>query len=204
MVKRRMLACLLVVGLALLMVVPSLYAAEYKADFKEWKTLRGKWKVDGDAYENSDTTDTNTNAYFALAQDGTEFVYEWTVTFGKTTDPTWGPIAGLHFLCSDYKDPNNNRGNSYLVLQDKINYKIYKTTFGNLVSIKSFPLTAKSGDTYSFRVEFNSKTGLMKLYRDGKFIGEWQDPAPIKSGKYISLRTNCTVVTYKDLKVTAK
>lgn len=177
------------------------YAEEYKADFSKWKSVSGKWKVLDGGYENSDVVLGNTNSYMELKQEGTEFVYEWTIELGKTTFE-WGPAVGMHILCSEATSPN--RGKSYLIFQDDRAVRVYKADGNSLPEVLTINLSSKVGETHTYKVEFNTKTGLMKVFRDGKEIGQWRDLMPIKSGNFISARTNGTFATYKDVTVTMK
>jgi hypothetical protein len=177
------------------------YAEEYKADFSKWKQVSGKWKVVDGGYENSDVALGNTNSYVELKQEGTELVYEWTIELGKTTFE-WGPAAGMHILCSEAT--SSNRGKSYLIFQDDRAVRVYKADGSSLPEVLTINQSSKVGETYKYKVEFNTKTGVMKVFRDGKEIGQWRDLMPIKSGNFISARTNGTFATYKDVTVTMK
>jgi hypothetical protein len=204
MLKKKLTLCTIITLLALLMLVPSLYAQEIKVDFDNFKTVSGSWKTVNGGYQNIDISSGNSNAYMELAQEGTELIYEWTITFADTT-LGYGPCAGMHFLADDAT--MNQRGNSYCVFQDKTHIRVYKPVKSNqssLGKIIDFPAPAMVGDTHTYKVEINTKTGDMKFFRDGKLIGQYKDSAPYTSGKYISLRTGGTVATFKDIKVTVK
>jgi|LSQX01.1.fsa_nt_gb hypothetical protein len=185
-----MITCLLVSAQAL--------AAEIKPD--EFKSVVGTWSVEGDVIKNTDLSSANTNAYASVAQSGEVLTYEWTVKFNSTTF-SLGPAAGMHILANEAT--SNNRGNSYLVFQDKEFIRLYRASGGSLPKVNDYATPVVSvGDKLTYKVVFNTKTGLMQIYRDGELIGTYTDPAPFKSGSYISLRTNGTAAEFSNIKVT--
>jgi hypothetical protein len=204
MFKSRLMVCLTVTLLVLLTMVPSLYAEEIKVDFDKFKAHAGAWQVVDGGYKNTDTRSSNGNAYMELSQKGTELTYEWTVTFGNTT-VGFGPAAGLYFLCSEATSAQ--RGNAYGIFQDGTHIRVYKPRAvepGNLGKVTQFEAPTKVGETHTYKVEVNTKTGLFKFFRDGKLLGEYKDSAPYTTGKYISFRTGGTEATFKDVKVVMK
>lgn len=44
-------------------------------------------------------------------------------------------------------------------------------------------------------------SGKLEIWRDGVFVGNWTDPAPLQNGSYLSLRTNTTDASFDDLAV---
>jgi hypothetical protein len=160
----------------------------------------GEWKVVDGGYQNTDMEPVNSNAYMELKQEGDEFIYEWTVEYLETTFGA-GPAAGMQILCSDGKA--EERGNSYLVFQDKACLRVYKSQNNVLGKAADLPCITEVGKTYTYRVVYTPKKGFMEFFRDGEKVGVYRDiNSPIKSGQYISLRTNGTNAIFKDVKVT--
>jgi hypothetical protein len=182
-------------------LVPSLaFAAEIGSD--QWKSQVGTWSFSDTAIKNTDTGSSNTNAYAAVAQSGEILTYEWTVKFVSTTF-SMGPAAGMHILADDATA--SNRGNSYLVFQDQNFIRLYRAAAGSLPKVGDLATPAVSaGDTFSYKVVFNTRTGLMEIFRNNELMGTYTDSAPFKSGSHISLRTNGTVAEFSQIKVTQK
>jgi hypothetical protein len=167
----------------------------------DWTPVVGAWEISGNAYKNTDTTSNNTIASAAVEQSGKEITIQWTCTFGPT-DFSMGPAAGVHFLASEADSPL--RGVSYLVFQDQNFIRLYKA-FGSLMKTGDLPTPpVEPGQTFTYKVVFNTETGLMTVYRDGQEMGAYLDASPIQSGGYISLRTNGSVAEFKDVSVSVK
>lgn len=166
-----------------------------------WESVVGDWKAIDGALVNSDGVAGNTNAFAEVEQEGKILTYEWTVDFKDTTF-SLGPAAGLHILSDDAKEAQ--RGNSYLIFQDKAFIRLYKSSGGRLAKVSEFPVVAALGETHKYRVEFNTSSGVMKIFRDGAEVGTWTDSSPLKSGRYVSVRTNGTIAMFRDIAVTCK
>lgn len=164
----------------------------------DWTSVTGEWQLQ---LVNADPRSANTNAYAAVDQSGTRLVYEWTVRFESTTF-SLGPAAGLHIMADD--GASDVRGNSYLVFQDAEFIRLYKAQGGRLNKVGDLPATAAVGETHTYRVEYNSESGRMEIYRNGERVGEWTDSAPLKDGKFISVRTNGTIAVFSNITVTSE
>lgn len=204
MLKNRLTLCALVTLLAVLFLVPNIHAEEVKVDFTKFKPAVGVWKVVDGGYQTADMGSNNGNAYMELKQEGTELIYEWTIEYADADIAKFrmAPAAGMHILCSE--GPSNTRGNSYCIFQDSDFIRVYKSTPTSLPKVTEFPAKAAKGETHTYRVEVNTKNGLLKFFRDGKELGQYRDLMSIKNGKYISLRTNYTNAIFKDIKITMK
>lgn len=198
--KRSLFFVVLMLGLVLAQGFAA--AAEFKIGVNDWTPVVGSWSVSGSAYKNSDTTSNNTIAYAAVEQSGTEITVQWTTTFGPTAF-SMGPAAGMHLMASEASSAQ--RGISYLVFQDQNYIRIYKSSGSSLAKTGDLPTPiVEPGQTFTYRVVFNTKTGLLTVYRDGKEMGTYLDPSPIQSGSFISLRTNGSVAEFKDVIVMTK
>jgi hypothetical protein len=55
--------------------------------------------------------------------------------------------------------------------------------------------------TYNCRTTYNPSTGWIRVFINGQFVSEWQDPTPLTQGNSISLRTGGCEATFDDIKV---
>ena len=164
----------------------------------DWTSVTGGWELQ---LVNADQRSANTNVYAAVDQSGGRLVYEWTVRFESTTF-SLGPAAGMHIMADD--GASDVRGNSYLVFQDAEFIRLYKAQAGRLNKVADLPAKAAVGETHSYRVEYHSDSGRMEIYRNGELAGEWTDSAPLKDGKFISVRTNGTIAVFSNIAVTSE
>lgn len=157
----------------------------------------GDWRVEGGSLKILDQSIWNTNAWFEKVQAGRKITYVWQMEF-LATSAAWGPAGGLHILASDPTD--YSRGVSYLIFQDGEAVRIYKARY-DLNEMASFPVGARTGATYRYKVIVDTEEGRISVWRDDVWLGEWKDPEPITSGKYISVRTNRTSVVVQGIDV---
>lgn len=196
---KRNFATVLLVGM--FVVTAGVFAAASEVSLDAWTSLAGDWKVEGNTYINGDGNHANTRASATVDQTGETLTYRWTIDFGATTF-SLGPAAGMHILSDNGTEVQ--RGNSYLIFQDSEFIRLYKAGFGALNKVTDFPVGAKAGDVHTYRVDFNTTTGLMQVFRNDELVGEWMDPLPLKSGQFISVRTNGTIAAFSDIHVTVK
>jgi hypothetical protein len=191
----------LFLSLALLVVLVSSSVA-FAANIApgQWIVSSGEWRIDGDTIISESPSNTNTNAYMQLAQIGPMMTYEWTVKFGETT-VAFGPAAGMHFLGNDAT--NAFRGISYCVFQDKTFIRLYRTTGSALGKVGDFPTPEVSvGDVHSYKVTFDTTTGLLTIYRNGELVGSWTDKEPL-TGNVVSLRAGGSVAEFSNVRITS-
>ena len=201
----------LVVGFTVLIVLTmSALAADtliYEANFNKndakkvkWLPGEGEWEIEKDTMVNYDIMSLDTNIYQELEQfsDGT-YIYEYKVTYLESGNE-YAPAAGLHFMASDGETAN--RGDSYLVFQDNNSMQLYRSIAGSMYNVTLVPgFGAVVGDTSVIRTEYNTKTGLIKVYLNDTLVIEFADTDPIMDGIAISFRTNGTVAAYDYVKV---
>ena len=201
------------IGILLLMLALAVFslAADvliYEANFDktdskkvDWMPVSGEWDIFNGKMVNYDVNHNNTNIYQELEQFGAGvFIYEYKfIPENKTKDFT--PAAGLHFMASDGE--NASRGDSYLIFQDANETQIYRSRNGLLGSaiVQKPGFGCTLGKESVVRVEYDNTTGLIVVNVNGKKIAEWTDNVPLKDGLFISLRSNCTEVSYDYVKV---
>ncbi len=191
----------LFLGLTLLvMLVSSSVAFAATISPGQWIVYSGDWRIEDGSIISESPSNTNTNAYMELAQIGPIMTYEWTIKFGETS-VDFGPAAGMHFLGNDAT--NSFRGVSYCVFQDRTFIRLYRTTGSALGKVGDFPTPEVSvGDVHSYKVTFDTNTGVLTIYRDGELIGSWTDSDPL-TGNIVSLRAGGTVAEFSDVRITS-
>lgn len=170
-------------------------------NFREgWKMPRGKWTIAADGeITQTDTKDTTANAYTSIPQSGRlEYRLKQRYLAGKSACTTI-------FFMSD-AGARLERGNSYLVadaLDDKgvAEVSINKVTNDRPRSMKKFVVDPINGQWIDLRITYDAGTGVIEVTRNGKVVGSWTDPDPIKTGKDVSLGTCLTKAAFRDVQV---
>lgn len=202
------LALLAVAG-SLLVLAGAVQAAEpvviLDEEFDEmpsdWIPVSGDWGVENGQLINYDMYETVTNIFFPVEQQGRVLTYEWEVRM-QDAMAAWAPLAGVHFLADSGEE--GNHGNSYFLFQASTVLKLYKSVDNSLVAAWEIPeYAAQLGQTYRFRVLFNTETGLMQVYLNDELVKEWTDPEPIQSGQFVAFRTNSTQAGFSHLRISA-
>lgn len=155
----------------------------------EWTVSTGTWAVANGEYNQSNTTEVNTNSYRSYSQAGRQY-YRWKVTFNSSS-----AMAGMHIMASS--GTLYNRGNSYLIWQSSTVIRLYESINDVLYTQWNFNFTAQSGETHIYEVLYDN--GRLDIWRDGKYVGNWIDGTPLTTGAYISLRTNSTAADFDDV-----
>lgn len=161
----------------------------------DWAAVSGSWSVTAKQYVQTNSTNSNTNTSRSLGQEdwATMFYYSWDVSFQQK-----GTSAGMHILASD--DDLAQRGNSYLIWQYNSGIRIYETINDILYTRATFSnFTAAVGTTYKYEVEYYFDSGLIKVWRNGVYVGSWTDATPRQSGQFISLRTDKTEARFDNI-----
>ncbi|MFZ1599470.1 MAG: RHS repeat-associated core domain-containing protein [Anaerolineae bacterium] len=169
----------------------------YLEDFSDgqaqgWTASSGTWAVTSGGYRQS-ATSSNTNANLAFGQTAA-LNYEWTATY------TSGTSAGLYLFASAASGAE--RGNSYRIWQDATHVRIYENA-GNVATLRvSFAAANAAGQTHSYKVSYDPLTGRFDLWRNGGSLGAWTDTTAVKSGSFVSLRTDGANVLFDNLTFT--
>lgn len=171
----------------------------FEDNASSWTVVTGTFNYTGSAYEMTDISEQNSNAYMNVTQSsGNTYLFEWdqTITSNQSSQR-----AGLHFFCSDPTLPN--RGDSYFIYlrenDDKAQiYSVTNDVFNLEVDV---PLVINAGQTYNCKTTYNPSNGMIELYVDDNFVSSWQDPAPLTSGVAASFRSGGCAVTFDNLHI---
>ncbi len=162
-----------------------------------WTIQTGTWNVQNGVFVQSDETLSNTNLYTPLQQDSNfTYLFHWKMNIaGSGTNRR----AGLHFFCDD--PTLSNRGNSYFVYYrvDHNTVQIYRVTNNTWTLQAQGNATIDPNRWYDCKVIYNPQSGLIQAYLNDSLITQWIDPAPLKSGIALSLRTGNALVQYDSI-----
>jgi hypothetical protein len=165
-----------------------------------WKMPRGKWVVASDTeIEQNDNKDGVSNAYKAFPQSGKmEYRLKEKYFGGKSACTT------IYIMCDDGE--KTERGNGYLIA-DALNEKghaeitVLKVTNDKTKEMKKLASSPVNGQWIDLLITFDSDTGNLEVTRNGKVLGSWTDPDPIKEGKDFSIGTCMTKAGFRDIQV---
>lgn len=190
----------------------AVYDEDGFVELTDWTTsgddeVKGTWTVfddDGFRMSQTDADEGVTNAFIQWSQQGPRIVYEWSMTFESELESD--DAGGLHFLAADKRPSKGGgyNGDSYLVFQRATNINVFRYEAGNStphddISFRDVP--AAEGETHRYRVIMHIDTGVIEVYRNGEFIGDWVDDDPIQSGQFIAARTKNAAVTYSNIRI---
>ncbi|HHV54834.1 MAG TPA: hypothetical protein GXX55_05230 [Firmicutes bacterium] len=179
-----------------------LYSEEFDTMPAGWVPVEGDWGIENGQLVNYDTYSTLTNIYFPIEQKGKVLIYEWEVSMYDAVS-SWAPLAGVHFLADSGED--GNHGNSYFLFQASTVLKLYKSENNKLVAQWDMrEYAAVVGETYRFKVIFDTTTGKMQVYLNDELVKEWVDPNPIPSGSFVAFRTNNTKAGFSYLRISVQ
>lgn len=164
------------------------------------KMVRGKWVVVGETeIEQHDNKDGVSNAYKSIPQNGKmEYRAKYKYSGGKSACVT------IYIMCDD--GDKTERGNAYLLV-DALNEKghaefvIVRVTDDKTKDVKKLESTPVNGQWIDFRATYDSATGVIEITRNGKVLGSWTDPEPLKTGKDFSIGTCMTKASFKEIEV---
>lgn len=175
----------------------------------EWvlDPIRGDWEVVTDPefqLINRDDVHTTTNAYTQVDQQGKKLIYEWTIEF---IEGTGEESAGVYLMAAKSRPSagQGQGGDSYLVLQRRTRLELFKYIDGQEKSVHNQNLLGgpvEFGERNTYRVEIHPESGLIEVYRNGTFLGNWNDPSPLQSGAYVAARTTRLHAVFSDIRLT--
>ena len=164
------------------------------------KMVRGKWVVVSDTeIEQHDPKDGVSNAYKSIPQTGKmEYRAKYKYTGGRNSGIT------IYIMCDDAD--KTERGNAYLLVDgndDKGHgqFIINRVTDDKTKDMKKFDCPPAGGQWIDFRATYDAETGTVEITRNGKVLGSWTDPSPLKDGKHFSIGTYMTHASFKDMEV---
>ena len=164
------------------------------------KMVKGKWVVVAEnEIEQHDNKDGVSNAYKSIPQTGKmEYRARYKYNGGKSACVT------IYIMCDD--GDKTERGNAYLLV-DALNEKghaefvIVRVTDDKTRDVKKLESTPVNGQWIDFRATYDSATGTIEITRNGKVLGSWTDPEPLKTGRDFSIGTCMTRASFKDIEV---
>ena len=183
------------------LATPAIVPAHGLQNFRtDWKMPKGQWAVISDTeIEQHDPQDTVSNAFKAIPQSGRmEYQLKQRYVGGKSACTT------IYIMCD--AGEKLERGNCYLIA-DALNEKgraevsINKVLNNGPRNMKTFPTETANGQWIDLRITYDATTGVIEITRNGRVLGSWKDPDPIKTGKDFSLGTCLTKATFKDVQV---
>lgn len=186
-----------------LAVIPPAPSVPTRQNFRsDWKMPRGQWTVISDfEIEQRDGKDTVSNAFKSIPQSGR---MEYRLSQKYLAGPS--ACTTIYIMCASGE--KWERGAGYLIA-DALNEKgraevaIYKIVHNAPRRVKSFTVDPANGQWIDLRILYDAGTGLIEITRNGRVLGSWNDPEPIKTGADFSLGTCRTVASFKDLIVRA-
>ncbi|XOV77650.1 MAG: RHS repeat-associated core domain-containing protein [Aestuariibacter sp.] len=173
-------------------------SSDFETGVNNWQSaFGGSWQViqqgNNNVYRQSWTSGTKYSSY-PLAQTG-KMSFSWQMRF----DDKGNKKAGMLFMASDTN--NRNHGDSYMVWQAPSEIRIYKYLANNRVSLVSAPLSANHNTLYAYRVEFDTESGHIDVWREENLVISWVDIDPLTEGQFIGLRTNYSIVDFDNVRV---
>lgn len=165
----------------------------------DWTIADGTWSIALYQLVQTDEGANNTNIYAPLDQSlSDEYVYEWK---GITEGSGNNRRSGFHFASDNGALPN--RGNSYFVWFriDNQNLQFYKVTNDVFTLVHTVPFTTQIGQQYTYRVMYNSLSGLIRIFVNDQFVGQWIDANPYTNGQYVSFRSGNAIYKVDDFRV---
>jgi len=177
--------------------VPAHGLQNFRAD---WKMPKGQWSVVSDGeIEQRDARDTVANAFKAIPQSGRmEYRLKLRYLAGKSA------CAMIYIMCS--AGGKLERGNCYLIADAQNEKGQAEVSINRVINdgprrMKAFPTDAANGQWIDLRILYDAGTGLMEISRNGRVLGTWSDPEPLKTGKDFSLGTCLTKGGFKEVLV---
>jgi len=165
-----------------------------------WTIQSGTWTITNGYLEQTDESLTNPNIYTPLTQTNNKvYLYHYK---GRIQGSGTNRRFGFFFFSDDAT--LTYRGNAYMVYfrADGDNVEIYKSTNNSISGILAQgTYTIDPNIWYDFKVIYNPSNGVIKVYVNNTFVCSYQDPSPLTSGNYISLRTGGCKGQYDDFKV---
>ncbi len=166
----------------------------------QWTTYTGTWTLSNSTLYQNDESVNNTNIYaFCTQNASSEYLYSFRAAF--TGGTSTNRRLGIHIFADSATA--YNRWNSYLIWfrYDNAKFQLYKIVNDSLNLVNEVPLSFSLNVWYEYKIYYNPQNGVIKIWRNNSLISQWQDPNPIQSGKFISLRTGNALAGFKEVRV---
>ena len=145
-----------------------------------FKSVSGKWEVEGGKYVQTSTAMTENSAFAAVTQQG-HYRYQWSV------DKSKGGVTGFYFFAQEARSRHGI--NSYFIMLTGNSVYLYKCIDDNQQYYNSYTIPT-SENTVKFDLEYDSGKGIILLKINDKEAMKWQDAEPIDKGKYVILHAS--------------
>ncbi|MBN1917141.1 MAG: hypothetical protein JW889_04450 [Verrucomicrobia bacterium] len=159
--------------------------AVYENDFEDGKLKglkpgNGQWVVENGLLKQTQRNASFSTASIEIVQDG-RFQFDW------VADLVGGNAYGFYFFAGH--DDAVHGGTSYLIMVQGQSVYLYKVQNDNQQYYANYTLP-KRDERAKFRLDYDPANGHIILTVDGKNVFRYRDPAPITSGRYVTLRTD--------------
>jgi len=165
----------------------------------EWTLIEPTWAFSGGMLSQSDDILTQNNAYTSFEQDSVSgFLYQWKMKLsGSSSDKR----AGIYFFADSATALQRN--NAYMVYYraDLDRCQIYKSVNNVITLMTEDPCVIDENNWFDCKVTYNPNSGIITAYLNNEPITTWTDTSPLKSGKYLSLRTGACSALYDEFRV---
>ncbi len=158
----------------------------------------GNWAASDDHLRQTDAASSNTGLTTFLSQaSGQPYLYSFAARLISTAGPR---KFGVHIMADN--PTLSQRGNSYLVwFSAAQNQIIVYKTINNTLYTQTSATVAVDNQWANYKITYNPANGALEVFRNDRSLLKWTDSNPLKTGGYLSLRTNATAVEFDDLKV---
>ncbi|OFY97595.1 MAG: hypothetical protein A2309_14645 [Bacteroidetes bacterium RIFOXYB2_FULL_35_7] len=165
----------------------------------DWTLVEPSWSFINGAINQSNESLTQNNAYTQLEQDSTSsYLFNWKMKLsGSETDRR----AGIYIFADSATALQRN--NSYMIYYraDLDLCQIYKSTNNTITLMEEDPCVIDENNWFDCKVTYNPVNGIITAYLNNEPISSWTDPEPLKSGKYLSLRTGSCNALFDEFRV---
>lgn len=164
-----------------------------------WTLIEPSWTIGSGTINQSNEALTQNNAYTTLIQDSTSaYLYQWKMKLsGSGTDKR----AGIYIFSDSATAVQRN--NAYMIYYraDLDLCQIYKSMNNTITLMTEDPCTIDETSWFDCKVIYDPLTGTITAYLNNEPITSWTDDAPLKGGKYLSLRTGACSALFDEFRV---
>ncbi|MFH1751433.1 MAG: FG-GAP-like repeat-containing protein [archaeon] len=169
------------------------YSDQFTDNFNDangWVFRDGNWFIENEMLKQGDLDD-NSNAFVYLPHSNIDL--QFTMKFDSNTHA---------MVYSHLQDSLKRFGHSaYIVDQNADSLTILKVSNDVKAEQSIIAAAAIAGTQYFYRITITD--GLIKVWRDGTYLGSWQDSVPLRTGKFIAFDTVITRVSIDDFNVSS-
>lgn len=166
--------------------------------YSQYTQNGGTWSASSGRLRQTNTSNTNTNLSTYLAQNGNQsYLYQFDAQVISSSGPR---KFGMHMMASE--NNGSQRGNSYLIwFHGASNEVIVYETINNELYTRTRSTFSIPTGMQRYQVIYNPSSGQIEVFHRDRSIISWRDTSPLRSGSYISLRTNATAVNFDNIRV---